>query len=64
MSCPTSSTPPSPVEDAVSAAVRLDRVLSALQAAQAELDALGQGLAAVQLDAAIETLKLAQLSSR
>ena len=65
MSFPTSSTRPSPADGVPAGKARLaalDRVLETLLAAQAELDALQQPLAAARLDAAIDAVRLAKIS--
>ena len=67
MSFLRSSTHPSPADEAdagAAVAARLEHVLVTLLAAQAELDALNEGLAAVRLDAAIEVVKAALVSAR
>lgn len=67
MSSRRSSTHPSQADEAdaeAAVATRLEQVLDTLLAAQAELDALNEGLAAVRLDAAIEVVKAALISAR
>lgn len=61
MSCPKSSIALSPDNDVpkTAAAADLAAVLATLQAAQAELDRLGQALAAARLDDAITAVTAA-----
>lgn len=62
MSSPTFSTGPSLADDPDGASAQsasLAGVLAKLLAAQAELDALGEGIAAARLDAVIEAVRTA-----
>lgn len=61
MSCPRSSTDHSPDNDTAEpvAAAELAAVLATLQSAQAELDRLGQAIAAARLDDAITAVTMA-----
>lgn len=64
MSSPTLSTPQSPAETAepVANSAGLERVRTALLAAQAELDRLGHAVAAARLDAVLDAVNVAILT--